>query len=195
MTKQRNLRLAATLVGTLLVGCAVGLSKDFRAKAVFAYHLVAGSDRSVLLRRDVDRAIAEAKAAVQTDSDKKAMQILEHYVTAVEVAEDTDADRKLVGVCQWEVAHDLETEEPYLGHDKPLVGDCQRLFSARTERVMAEFECSQQNVEPIRQQQMKALEASKTALYDQLGKQRKQAEAKCRETAEEASSKRQAPSR
>lgn len=139
-----------------LVLVACGMSEEFRREAGYAYHLVADSDHSHLLKRDVESAMARASASARTEADKQALSSLSIYVTVVEGHDGTPEEKRLVRVCQWEAAHRLQTNEPYFVPDygpKPEEGECGKLFTQKIDHDIAQSKCEDQTVQPLRDQE------------------------------------------
>lgn len=136
----------ALLCSIILLSACNRLSEQFRRDASFAYELIqSAEDGKTVLKADVEKAIATAKADAQTADERSAIDAVESYLQVWRVAGNSDLDRRYLEVCRWEAAKHLARTEPKLSRPA-RVGDCNSLLSIHVQHVMDESDCEKADV-------------------------------------------------
>ena len=177
----------AILLLAVILGCGPSISDQFRRDASYAFELIqSASTGSTVLKTDMEKAMAQAKADARSDDEQKAVLTLDEYLMAFRYGEETPVDRRWVAVCRWETAQWLDRKVWIEG--QPKVGDCAKLSDLHTQHLTNAMKCKDNDAELNQlQAQLKAVPEDKPSQWlkvNQLVEDRtKIVEKKCEEDA------------
>ncbi len=130
----------------VLIGCN-RMSERFRHDASYAYELVLSADNgNTVLEADVQKAMATVRADAKTPQERRAIEAIESYLTAIKGADNTPLDRRYVEVCRWEAAKQLDRQPPTLTRPAQM-GVCNSLRDIRRQRAAVEWNCNHSDSE------------------------------------------------